>query len=181
MIANNLRVLLAERSLTITRISSDTGISRTTITSLVQGEAQGIQFVTVDALCRYLKISPGDFFVYAPYDVEIKGISSGSRLRMTIHGMANSVEVGLKINWKIAYDRLPGNHLYDACELLGKSNEQDTRIFVELINRIPTVLQLQLMNKIEEVLFKHYERTFQVTKKDSESLSIHWRILDGEY
>lgn len=71
MLKSNLKVLLAERNISITQVSNDTGISRTTLTSLMS-VAKGIQFETMNALCNYLKITPSDLFIYVPYDIEIK-------------------------------------------------------------------------------------------------------------
>jgi len=72
MLKCNLAVLLAERNLKITKVSSDTGISRTTLTSLANNYSQGIQFETLNALCSYLRISPADFFCYVPFEVDVK-------------------------------------------------------------------------------------------------------------
>ena len=69
MIKSNLATLLAERNLKITKASEDTGISRTTLTSLASGNAQGIQFDTIDNLCIYLSVAPGDLFLYVPFDI----------------------------------------------------------------------------------------------------------------
>lgn len=71
MLKSNLKVLLAERNISITQVSNDTGISRTTLTSLMS-VAKGIQFETMNTLCNYLKITPSDLFIYVPYDIEIK-------------------------------------------------------------------------------------------------------------
>jgi len=62
MIKCNLKILLAKRNLKITKVSNDTGISRTTLTSLASNYAKGIHFDTLENLCNYLKISPNDLF-----------------------------------------------------------------------------------------------------------------------
>lgn len=69
MIKCNLPVLLAERGLKITKLSNDTGISRTTLTSLSNNYSQGIQFDTLNKICNYLKINPGDLFLYVPFEI----------------------------------------------------------------------------------------------------------------
>lgn len=71
MLISNLSVLLAQRRLTITRVSQDTHISRTTLTALCGGSAKGVQFETLNALCQYLKIAPGDLFLYCPFDLSV--------------------------------------------------------------------------------------------------------------
>lgn len=71
MIRSNLAVLLAERNLKITKVSKDTGISRTTLTTLSNNNSQGIQFDTLNTLCMYLKIEPNQLFSYLPFDISV--------------------------------------------------------------------------------------------------------------
>lgn len=68
----NLAVLLAERQIKITKVAKETGISRTTLTALSTGRPKGVQFETINTLCRYLGVTPADFFEYAPVDFSFK-------------------------------------------------------------------------------------------------------------
>ena len=72
MIESNLAVLLAERNLKISKVSADTGISRTTLTALCIDYTGGIKFETLDVLCKYLNTDPSDFFNYTAYDYKIE-------------------------------------------------------------------------------------------------------------
>ncbi|MEG1641322.1 MAG: helix-turn-helix transcriptional regulator [Ruthenibacterium sp.] len=74
MIQCNLAVLMAERGLKITKVSLDTGISRTTLTALYYNYSQGIQFDTMDTLCLYFDIPPKDFISFVPVSLSIKGV-----------------------------------------------------------------------------------------------------------
>lgn len=69
LIRNRLSVLLAERNLKITRVSKDTGIARSTITSITQNDAKMIQLETINSLCIYLGITPCEFFEFSEFDV----------------------------------------------------------------------------------------------------------------
>lgn len=71
MIRCNLSVVLAERGLKITKVSQDTGISRTTLTSLCSNASQGIQFDTLNKLCLYLKINPEKLISFVPYQLTL--------------------------------------------------------------------------------------------------------------
>ena len=71
MIHCNLALLLTERNLKITKVAADTGISRTTLTTLSNNYGQGIQFATLNTLCKYLSVTPEQFFSYVPFDVEV--------------------------------------------------------------------------------------------------------------
>lgn len=69
MIKNNFKTLMAERNYKITRVSNDTGISRTTLTALSQEMSKGVQLDTLNTLCNYFSITPCEFFSYIPYDI----------------------------------------------------------------------------------------------------------------
>lgn len=71
MVRCNLSVLLAERHLKITKVSKDTGISRTTLTYLANNYSKGIQYETLNTLCTYLHTTPDELISYIPIDIEI--------------------------------------------------------------------------------------------------------------
>lgn len=70
MIRNRLSVLLAEKGLKITRVARDTGISRNTITSTAQNDTEMIRLETINTLCKYLGVTPCEFFEYEPLDIK---------------------------------------------------------------------------------------------------------------
>lgn len=69
MIFNRLKMLLSERELSITQVAKDTGLSRTTLTYLVQNNSKGIQLATLNQLCQYLHVQPKDLLEYYPFDL----------------------------------------------------------------------------------------------------------------
>ncbi|NFA41318.1 hypothetical protein EXM65_01690 [Clostridium botulinum] len=71
MIRCNLSVLLAERGLRITKVATDTKISRTTLTSIALNHGRGIQFDTLNTLCNYLNVTPNEIISYIPFDIKI--------------------------------------------------------------------------------------------------------------
>jgi putative transcriptional regulator len=62
MVKCKLAVLLAERLIKISKVSKDTGISRTTLTALYYSTSKGVNFETISILCGYLNVSIGDLF-----------------------------------------------------------------------------------------------------------------------
>lgn len=74
MVRCNLSILLAERNLKISKVSSETGISRTTLTSLANNYSQGIQFDTINTLCNYLRITPEQLISYIPVDIKVNSV-----------------------------------------------------------------------------------------------------------
>lgn len=69
MIFNRLKMLLSERELSITQVAKDTGLSRTTLTYMVQNNSKGIQLATLNQLCQYLHVQPKDLLEYYPFDL----------------------------------------------------------------------------------------------------------------
>ena len=86
MLIPNLAVLLAERRLTIARLSRETGLSRTTLTALAGRTARGIQFDTLNTLCQALKVTPGALFVYRPFDLalEVPGLPGDTEVTFVL-------------------------------------------------------------------------------------------------
>lgn len=70
MINNNFSILLAKRLLKISKISEDTGISRTTLTNLYYRRSTQITFDVLDKLCKYLDCSISDIVEYVPDEKE---------------------------------------------------------------------------------------------------------------
>ncbi len=99
MIRNNLSLLLTERQLRISKLANDTGISRTTLTSLSSNSSKMVQLETINRLCQALKINPNNFFEYVPFDFkyffDIGDISNPSEVQ---HGEPELLDSSLIIN-----------------------------------------------------------------------------------
>ena len=57
MIVCKLGNILKRRGIKVSTLARGTGISRTTITSLVRGHSNGVQYDTLSSLCKYLNVS----------------------------------------------------------------------------------------------------------------------------
>ncbi|MGM9578985.1 MAG: helix-turn-helix domain-containing protein [Evtepia sp.] len=88
MLVCTLSVLMAERGLKISDVSRETGISRTTLTSLSNNNCTGVQLETMNTLCRYLNVQPGELFSFEPVDVDITKFNC---LNDSVHFNENSV------------------------------------------------------------------------------------------
>ena len=64
MINNKFSVILGEKLLKISKISKDTGISRTTLTNLYYRRINQISFDVLDKLCKYLNCTISDIIEY---------------------------------------------------------------------------------------------------------------------
>lgn len=66
MINNNLSAILGERRLKISKLSEDTGISRSTLTNLYYQKTTSISFNVLDQLCKYFNCSVNDLIKHIP-------------------------------------------------------------------------------------------------------------------
>lgn len=62
MLQNRLRILMAERGLKITQVAEETKISRNTITGIFYNKTKMIKLNVLNALLKYLKVTPNEFF-----------------------------------------------------------------------------------------------------------------------
>lgn len=101
MVRCNLSILLAERNLKITKVAKDTSISRTTLTYLANNYSKGIQYETLNTLCNYLHVTPGDLISYVPvdiYDLHVYRTGETSeqleiRMKINHHGFTKTCEL----------------------------------------------------------------------------------------
>lgn len=63
-VSNRFPAQLGEKRLKISKISKDTGISRTTLTNLYYGKSNAISFHTLNTLCEYLSCDISDIIEY---------------------------------------------------------------------------------------------------------------------
>ncbi|UXR44797.1 helix-turn-helix domain-containing protein [Staphylococcus simulans] len=71
MIRNRLSELLSERGLKTSRVAKEVKIARSSLTSMIQNDTEMLRYDAIDKLCRYLHITPNDFFEYMPINVDM--------------------------------------------------------------------------------------------------------------
>ncbi|EFS0529378.1 helix-turn-helix domain-containing protein [Listeria seeligeri] len=171
MIHNNLSVLLAERNIKITRVAKDTGISRSTITAIAQNDSKMIQMETIDTLCRYLNISPQDFFEFVPINIEINVFPKENNFILTYNygdPILNYYAFDLYIDVQVENTKetfsLSGerdtdfklNNLYDGSRFevcLKFDNDSDKqKYFTYILPRLNYTFQSELTKKINAAI-----------------------------
>ncbi len=63
---------MGRKRLKISDLIKETGITRPTLTSLYYGTGKGINFDTLNRLCGYLSVTPGELFGF--YDIDLTDI-----------------------------------------------------------------------------------------------------------
>lgn len=85
MIKCNLAVILAERGIKITDLAEKTKLSRTTLTQLYYNQGKGIQFETLEKICDYLNITPGELLKYVDFKILIDEAIKNSETLFDFH------------------------------------------------------------------------------------------------
>lgn len=75
MIVCNLPVLLAERRMKVADVARATGMSKTTLHKLYNGQSTRIDFETLEKLCMLLQVQVGDVLQFKQNDSGDQGIS----------------------------------------------------------------------------------------------------------
>ncbi len=63
MIKCRLSILMGERKLRVADVARETGLSRSTVTSLYKETAERVDLNSIDALCEFLDCEVGELFV----------------------------------------------------------------------------------------------------------------------
>lgn len=71
--SNNLRIAMAKRKINISELSRKTGLSRTTIFNLYYEKSKGIEFITLDRICKALHCSIDEIIAYSIEEDEREG------------------------------------------------------------------------------------------------------------
>lgn len=176
MIRCNLAILLAEMGLKITKLSKDTGISRTTLTSLANNYSQGIQLETLNTLCCYLKITPNDLLSFVPIDVTVSYTSlSGNQLdiELTITEKSKSKDCKLSaiVTTEICSDRLDSVDIY---AFLNDNDSPEKIAENELIKKTITSLPRPFLNDLENKIIDRVVDEFEYVS-DNLFVSFEWQ------
>lgn len=67
MLANRLKILLAERDLSIKDLMEATGLSRNSLSNMINNPYANIATDNVDKLCNFLEVAPNKFYDYLPW------------------------------------------------------------------------------------------------------------------
>ncbi len=160
MILSNLSVVLAERKLKITDISNATGISRQTLTNLAYNHGDGIRYETLDTLCSFLKIAPGELLLHYPITLTILEAKETTKANGDgKYSGATTLVVLLTIR---------GIHYKEAIHTQGTvflNEKQKTvpRFYVELefpsilktaYEEMPTIFQSEITGRIVDKMYK---------------------------
>lgn len=144
MIFCNLKTLLAQRNITISKISSDTKLSRTTITSLCSNKSGGIQFDTLDTICSYLKVLPNEVILFSPYQIDFS--LNREDIKCTVTNKVNGKTFSLSLVIEPDQYGLYLNHYEDENQKFEELNK--------IIKDLPQYYITHLDETLKNILFR---------------------------
>lgn len=159
MIKCNLAVLMAERELKMADVIKATGIAKTTIRSLYYNDSKGVQFETLNTLCEYLGVSPGDLVIYYPFDYKIEKINKndeGLEIRCTLKIKNHTITS--KINALVGFFTQRENTDDFLMSDIVIYINYPSQIYEE-IKKIPKIFTRDLEEKITKEVIKKYKIT----------------------
>ncbi|MEE6714303.1 helix-turn-helix transcriptional regulator [Schleiferilactobacillus harbinensis] len=167
MLANRLSILLAERDMTIKELTTKTGLSRNTVSNLVNKPTGNISVKTTDLLCNYLKITPREFFEYSPVYLSFpNNVSSHGNIVARIDGLPRIFEYTITVDKNAPDERLS---FYNAdvsfdkfltLRIGGKGNE-DFQFMV--YTRLSARFQKIVLERLEELVDAFISSEFKGT------------------
>lgn len=66
MLRNRLKILIAERDLKIKDLMNATGLSRNSLSNIVNNRSANVSTKNLDKLCNYLEVTPTEFWEFKP-------------------------------------------------------------------------------------------------------------------
>lgn len=182
MIRCNLSVLLAERNLKISRLSTMTGISRTTLTSLTNNYSQGIQFDTINTICNFLNIKIDQLISYVPVDIKVRNVFLNDyvlNIELTIVKNTRTFNCSLTGDCYTFFEdgKLCGldisiKLLDEGINFDGKDLIKENSLIIESFNMLSAAFRNDIENQIETKIISQFDDGTNVS--DSIGISFTW-------
>lgn len=171
MIISNLAVLLAERGLKMADVIRDTGIAKTTIRALYYNTSKGIQYDTLDTLCKYLKITPNDLLAreYLEYEFEV----DVDKIKASIRHNTKSLTEELDLD--VDFDINENDQIDDLSIDIYVSQEMKN-----LLASIPTIFRTALEDELTNQILDMVEREYATVVDGDDVLMLSFNISEKE-
>lgn len=144
MVFCNLKVLLAQRGISISKMSSATNISRTTLTALCSNKSGGIQFDTLNTICSYLNVAASELILYSPYEFKLQ--RNSDYLEIHITNLLN------RANFRVVFSICPEPLIVNFEHLTGEENYDNDVAFDEY-----NYDKLNLLKDENDKLFRRFQ------------------------
>ena len=153
LLANRLKILLAERDLTIKDLMKATGLSRNSLSNMVNNPFANISTENVDKLCNYLEVAPKDFYDYSGWRFDFlksessKSGVSGLAILMTSGKLEVTINLDVDVITSIEKIESLGIRKCDVYIAINCKNNLDQRLIDVYTNSLSPLFQHQIENK----------------------------------
>ena len=156
MLRCNLAILLAERGLKMTDVFHATKIGLANLRALYHNRGVGVQYGTIDKLCSFLHVTPGELYTFCDFSYDIMDVvPDNDKLEATVFVQveAQPMKSHASVTWSTKDSRLHVHITYD-------------KALYALLSTIPTtfrqVLDSDLANRLP-IDVKDYTLHLRVT------------------
>ncbi|TLQ20137.1 helix-turn-helix transcriptional regulator [Lentilactobacillus parafarraginis] len=204
MLANKLNVLMAERQLNIKDVVQGTGLSRNTISNLINSSDKGgINLRTINKLCMFFNVTPADFFEYFPYEATYQVDTFDTKGADVTDFLLNT-----KIEHNGAYFQTEDLFYFDTTEspiYLGDEGAKDTHVITlgeynethitseiddHFYSLSPIMFQRAItqnvVNVLEQFIINHLDSLFGIQNKEDFDKAklifvLSWKVVKQQY
>lgn len=151
MIRFRLGEILASKRITATKIHEDTKIAKSTISTMVNNRSEMIRLSTINDLCMYLNINPGDLFEFFPFDLKCEAVFDKKTTALTSLNATITFEgkgVAYSETYFGIFKLLETDEVIEPYDYFGS----DKRIALQLFHMIPGLIESE--NDLQETLLK---------------------------
>lgn len=151
MLANRLKILLAERDLTIKDLMAATGLSRNSLSNMINNPFANIATDNVDKLCNYLEVSPKDFYDYSGWRFSFAFDDDGDQPSISITMKSGKMVRTFQLLLKFYYldPRDPNNNATEEVETVVASNPNGyDEPFVSTYKELSPLFKHQVENEL---------------------------------
>lgn len=178
MLANRLKVLLAERDLTIKKVIEETGISRNVLSNMINKPFANVSNMNIDRLCNFLEINPSDFWEYSPWifryftrpgnDVEDDGLAINSTAALEIQAINGKIKEHL--NFVFLLYKNDNIDIFDGTVYSVRVLYDSKEGFEEIFNSLSPVFRHSIQSKIIETARSFLESAIQNHELDPKTI-----------
>ncbi|WP_169483315.1 helix-turn-helix domain-containing protein [Limosilactobacillus reuteri] len=159
MLANRLKILLAERDLTIKDLMAATGLSRNSLSNMINNPFANIATDNVDKLCNYLEVSPKDFYDYSGwrfnYELLIDGSSSKEKaenepleLRLKVSMISGKMRRVFELSYVLKYDMDYGDGGEHDAFVEAYQMDGADKLFIDVYKKISPLFKHQIESEL---------------------------------
>lgn len=159
MLANRLKILLAERDLTIKNTVDKTGISRNTLSNIVNNPYANVSTANVDKLCNFLEITPNQFYDYSGWRFNyelLTNVSSSKEesenkpleLRLKVSMISGKMRRVFELSYVLEYDMDYGDGGEHDAFVEVYQPDNDDELFIDVYKKMSPLFKHQVESEL---------------------------------